>query len=208
MNSAPSGIADKRIALTGGIATGKTTVAERLSELGAKILDADEFARRAAEPGTPSYAALRELIGESFFNPDGSLKRAELRSRIIRAPELRAGINAILHPAIATAMREQWRKIKELYPGAVIVFDIPLLFESGRDKIYDIIILAYCTREVQLERLMRRDGLPLPEAERTLSIQLPIDFKRERSDYIIENSGELEASLRQVDDLWGRLSPR
>jgi dephospho-CoA kinase len=123
LNSPTRRSTGKRIALTGGIATGKTTVANRLGELGAIIPDADEHARRAAEPGTTSYAALR----------------------------------------------------------------------------------VYSTREVPLERLMRRDGLPQCEAERTLSIQLPIDFQRDRSDYIIENSGEPAATLHQVDELWSRL---
>ena len=206
MSSPTPRIADRKIALTGGIATGKTTVADRLRELGAIILDADEFARRAAEPGTASYESLRELIGARYFNSDGTLKRRELRRQIVRAPALRARVNAILHPAIANAMREEWRRLKGLFPDAVKIFDIPLLFEGGGDKRYDIIILAYCTREVQIKRLMQRDGVDPPEAERTLSIQLPIDFKRAHSDYIIENSGELEDTLRQVDDLWGRLS--
>ncbi|MDR3567047.1 MAG: dephospho-CoA kinase [Syntrophobacteraceae bacterium] len=205
MNSAAPPISDKKIALTGGIATGKTTVANRLRELGAIILDADEYARRAVEPGRASHAALREFIGEGFFHPDGALKRGELRRRIIREPELLAGVNAIVHPAIAESMREEWERLKGQSPGAVIVFDIPLLFEGGREKSYDIIILVYSTRAVQLKRLMERDGLSLSEAERTLSIQLPIDFKRERSDYIIENSEELQATLRQVEELWGRL---
>ncbi len=206
MNRQALKMADKRIALTGGIATGKTTVANRLRELGAIILDADEYARRAAEPGTASYESLRELIGGRYFNPDGTLKRAELRRRIVREPALRAGVNAILHPYIATAMREEWKRLKGQSSGAVIVFDIPLLFEGGLEGRYDIIILAYCNREVQLERLMRRDGLSLSEAELTLSIQLPIDFKRDRSDYIIENSAELESTLDQVDALWSKLS--
>jgi dephospho-CoA kinase len=199
-------ITDKKIALTGGIATGKTTVANRLRQLGAIILDADEYARRAAEPGTAPYASLRELLGAVYFNPDGTLKRKQLRRQIVRDPALRAGVNAIIHPYIAAAIRDEWKRQKELNPRAVVVFDVPLLFEGGFEANYDVIILAYCIREVQLHRLMRRDGLSPSEAELTLAIQLPIDFKKDRSDYIIENSGELEITLRQVDDLWGHLS--
>lgn len=206
MSSPALKTADKRIALTGGIATGKTTVANRLRELGAIILDADEYARRAAEPGTSCYGSLRKLVGARYFNPDGTLKRAELRRQIIRDPALREGVNAVIHPYIANAMREEWNRRKKLDAETVMVFDVPLLFEGGFEGNYDIIILAYCTREVQVKRLMQRDGLPLREAERTLSMQLPIDSKKDRSDYIIENSGELEATLRQVDDLWSTLS--
>ncbi len=197
---------DKRIALTGGIATGKTTAANRLGELGAIILDADEYARRAVEPGTPSCAALLQLIGPEYFNPDGTLRRQELRRRIIREPALRERINAVLHPYILGAMRAEWKKQKELNPQAVIVFDIPLLFEGGFDKDFDIIILVYATPEVQVQRLIHRDKLPPPEAQRTLSMQFPIDSKRARSDYIIDNSGDLELTLRQVEEVWNKIS--
>ena len=197
---------DKKIALTGGIATGKTTVANRFRELGAIILDADEYARKSVEPGTPSHTALRDHIGPSFFNPDATLRRRELRRGIIREPALRKRINAILHPYIMGAMEAEWERQKELHPRAVIVFDIPLLFEGGFEKDFDIVILAYSTPEVQVQRLIQRDKLSPSEAERTLSMQLPIDSKRAHSDYIIENSGEIERTLRQVDEVWDAIS--
>jgi len=196
---------DKRIALTGGIATGKTTVANRFRELGAIILDADEYARKAVEPGTPSHTALRDHIGPSFFNPAGTLRRRELRRGIIREPALRKRINAILHPYIMGAMEAEWQRQKKLHPQAVILFDIPLLFEGGFDKDFDIVILAYSTSEVQVQRLIQRDKLSPSEAERTLSMQFPIDSKRAHSDYIIENSGEIERTLRQVDEVWNKI---
>jgi dephospho-CoA kinase len=196
---------DKRIALTGGIATGKTTVANRFRELGAIILDADEYSRQAVEPGTPSHTALRDRIGPLFFNRDGTLKRRELRLGIIREPALRKRINAILHPYIMGAMAAEWERQKKLHPEAVIVFDIPLLFEGGFDKDFDIVILAYSTPEVQVQRLMQRDKLSPSEAERTLSMQSPIDSKRAHSDYVIENSAEIEGTLRQVDEVWDKI---
>jgi dephospho-CoA kinase len=196
---------DKRIALTGGIATGKTTVANRFRELGAIILDADRYARQAVEPGTPSYTALRDRIGPLFFKLDGTLRRQELRRRIIREPTLRKKIDAILHPYITEAMGAEWERQKKLHPQAVIVFDIPLLFEGGFDKDFDIVILVYSTPEVQVQRLIQRDKLSPSEAERTLSMQFPIDSKRAHSDYIIENSAEIEHTLRQVDDVWHRI---
>ena len=198
-------MANKRIALTGGIATGKTTVANRFRELGAIILDADEYSRLAVEPGTASYTALRDRIGPLFFNRDGTLRRQELRREIIREPALRKRINAILHPYIIGAMGTEWERQKKLHPRAVLVFDIPLLFEGGFEKDFDIVILVYSTPEVQVQRLMQRDKLSSSEAERTLSMQFPIDSKRAHSDYIIENSGEIEKTLRQVDDVWGRI---
>jgi len=195
----------KRIALTGGIATGKSTVANRFRELGAIILDADEYARQAVEPGTPSYTALRDLIGPRYFNPDSTLRRDELRRKIIQEPALREKINAILHPYIMKEMRTEWQRQKKLNPEAVIVFDIPLLFERGFNKDFDIVILVYSTPEVQIQRLIHRDKLSAQEAERTLSMQLPIDSKRAHSDYIIENMGEMESTLRQAAEVWDRL---
>ncbi|MGA2938924.1 MAG: dephospho-CoA kinase [Syntrophobacteraceae bacterium] len=198
-------MANKRIALTGGIATGKTTVANRFRELGAIILDADEYSRLAVEPGTASYTALRDRIGPLFFNRDGTLRRQELRREIIREPALRKRINAILHPYIIGAMGTEWERQKKLHPRAVLVFDIPLLFEGGFEKDFDIVILVYSTPEVQVQRLMQRDKLSSSEAERTLSMQFPIDSKRAHSDYIIENSGEIERTLRQVDEVWNKI---
>jgi len=197
---------DNKIALTGGIATGKTTVANRFRELGAIILDADEFARRAVDPQTPSYTALRDFLGDHYFNRDGTLRRAELRRRIIREPALREKVNSILHPYIKAAMQEELERQKKLHSSPVFIYDIPLLFEKGSEKDFDIIILVYCTPEIQLQRLIKRDKITPAEAEHTLTIQFPIDSKRDHSDYIIENSAELECTLRQVDELWTIIS--
>jgi len=199
---------DKKIALTGGIATGKTTVANKLRDLGAIILDADEYARRAVEPGTASFADLQQLIGSEYFNPDGTLRRRDLRRRIIREPTLRQKINAVLHPYIMKAMQAEWEKLKKLYPRTVIVFDIPLLFEGGFEKDFDIVILVYSTPEAQVQRLIDRDKVPRSEAEHTLDMQFPIDSKKASSDYIIENCGELEQTMRQVEQLWAKIANR
>ncbi len=197
---------DKRVALTGGIATGKTTVANKFRELGAIILDADEYARRAVEPGTDSCSALLNLIGEQYFNQDGTLKRRKLRRRIIEEPALREKIDSILHPYIMGAMRAEWERQKKLHHQAVIIFDIPLLFEGGFDKDFDLIILVYSTPEVQVQRLIHRDKLSPAEAEHTLSMQLPIDSKKPHSDYIIENSGDIELTMRQAEEVWSKIS--
>jgi dephospho-CoA kinase len=199
---------DKKIALTGGISTGKTTVANKFRDLGAVILDADEYARKAVEPGTASFGALRELIGPEYFNPDGTLRRRELRRKIIQEPALRQKIEAVLHPYIMRAMREEWTRLQKLDPGAVIIFDIPLLFEKGFEKDFDIVILVYSTPEMQVQRLINRDGVLRAEAEHTLDMQLPIDSKRISSDYIIENCGDLEQTMRQVEQLWAKIANR
>jgi dephospho-CoA kinase len=198
-------MSDKKIALTGGIATGKTTVANKFRDLGAIILDADEYARQAVEPGTASVAALRQLIGPAYFNPDGTLRRRELRRKIIQEPALRQKIDAVLHPYIMEAMHSEWEKQKKLNFQAVIIFDIPLLFEGGFEKDFDIVILVYSAPEIQVRRLIQRDRAPLSEARHTLDMQLPIDSKKASADYIIENCGDLEQTMRQVEQLWVKI---
>lgn len=197
---------DKRIALTGGIATGKTTVAKRFKEVGAIILDADEYARRVVEPGTESWESLREVFGADLFGPDGSLKRRELREVIARDPDSREKLDSLLHPYILSAMWAEWKKQRTLFPNTPVIFDIPLLFEGGFNKDFDVIILVYAPPEIQVERLMRRDGLTREEARRNLSMQYPIETKKTLSDYIIDNSGGLEDTLRQTDDVWRQLT--
>ncbi len=195
-----------KIALTGGIATGKSTVASMLRELGAIVIDADEQARRVVEPGTESWDQLRNLLGEEYFNPDGTLKRRELRERIIRDPDCRKRLESVLHPFILGAMWSEWEKTMALHPDSVIVLDIPLLFEGGFDKNFDVIILVYAPPPVQVGRLVTRDGLDPDEAQKTLSIQYPIDSKKSNSTYIIDNSGDLEFTREQVKQLWSDLT--
>jgi len=197
---------DEKIALTGGIATGKTTVAKRFREIGAIILDADEYARRVVTPGTESWSVLRGALGASFFEPDGTLKRRELRERIAADPECREMLNSLLHPYILSAMWDEWRTQRTLFPDTPVVCDIPLLFEGGFDKDFDIIILVYAPPDTQVQRLMQRDGLSLEEARRNLSMQYPIETKKANSHYIIDNSGDLEFTLRQTDEVWRRLT--
>lgn len=196
----------RRIALTGGIATGKSTVARLFCELGAALLDADAVARDVVNPGTPGWHKLRELLGKEFFDSNGQLKRRLLRNRIIFDPSLRSRVNSILHPAILETMDRQWREWQETDPHRLIIFDIPLLFELHLDDRFDTVILVYVPERVQMERLMTRDGLSRAEAEKTLSMQHPIDSKRSRSHIIIDNSQDLEHTSAQVKAVWKLLN--
>jgi dephospho-CoA kinase len=196
---------NKKIALTGGIATGKTSVANRFRELGAIILDADEYARRVVEPGTPSWNGLREFLGPDYFNPDGTLKRRELREKIIEDPDCREKLNAVLHPFILRAMWSEWEMQRRLHPDTPIIFDIPLLFEGGFDKDFDLIILVYAAPEVQIQRLIDRDGIDREEAEGTLAMQFPIESKKELSHYVIDNGRDFSLTLQQIETFWENL---
>jgi len=197
---------NKKIALTGGIATGKTSVAKKLRELGAIVLDADEYARRVVEPGSPSWMALRKVLGPEYFSPDGTLKRRELREKIIADPSCRDKVNEVLHPFIIRDMWTEWETQRRLHPDTPVIFDIPLLFEGGFDKDFDLILLVYATPQIQVERLIQRDGISRREAETTLSMQLPIESKKSLADRVIDNSADFGRTLQQVEKVWEEIS--
>jgi dephospho-CoA kinase len=195
----------KRIALTGGIATGKSTVAKMFADLGAAILDADRVARQVVEPGTSCWRQLRARLGPEYFEEDGSLKRGELRRRIIRDSRCRSMVNGILHPSILQEMDRQCQALQAIRTGRIVLFDIPLLFEIDIADRFDTIILVYTSREIQLHRLMERDGLTSAEAAKTLDMQLPIDAKRAGSHLVIDNSRDLSHTRLQVKAVWEKL---
>ncbi len=195
-----------RIALTGGIASGKSTVSRMLAEKGAVVLDADEAARRAVRPGQPAWVKLREILGPEFFDPStGELQRRKLRERIIRDEALRSQVNAAVHPAVLEIMEAAWRECREREPTRPVIFDIPLLYEANLEEAFDCVILVYADAETQVVRLSRRDGVSLEEARRTLGMQLSMEWKRRRAHVVIDNSGDAENTRRQVDALWERL---
>lgn len=196
-----------RIALTGGIATGKSTVARMFSELGAVVLDADRAARDVVEPGSECSRKLLELLGPDYFDREGRLERRVLREKIIEDSALREAVNSILHPAIMEAMEAAWTAHLDASQGrSVVIFDIPLLFETGLQDRFQKVILVYAPREVQIARLVERDGVSPVQAEKTLSMQWPIEKKRALSHCIIDNGGTLEATRSQVLSIWRRIS--
>jgi dephospho-CoA kinase len=194
-----------RICLTGGIASGKSTVARMLADLGAVIVDADEAARHAVQPGSPGWHQLQDLLGESFFRADGQLDRRKLRQRIIQDETCRLQVNAILHPAIMASMEAQQQYWQQNRPETPVILDIPLLFESKLAQRCDIVLLVYVPQEVQVQRLMARDGVPREEAERSLDMQIPIEEKKSLADIVIDNSNTLEDTQRQAGEVWRRI---
>lgn len=194
-----------RIALTGGIATGKSTVARIFADLGATILDADQVAREVAQPGTNCWQTLRDFLGPAYFEENGALRRRELRERIIEDSQCRLTVDAILHPTILEEMEQRWQALQTLRPEQIIIFDIPLLFEAGLADCFETIILVYTSREIQIQRLMLRDSLSAAEAAETLTMQLPIETKRAKSHVVIDNSGDLDHTHQQVRAIWAKL---
>lgn len=194
-----------KIALTGGIATGKTTVSRMLEKRGAYIIDADIIARKILEPGTKCWNKLVKILDPSFFDSEGNLKRGKLRKAIAQNPDLRKTVNSITHPEIVKTMERLWFEQTRLNPKTVKIFDIPLLFEVNLHNFFSFIILVYVPPKVQIERLAKRDNITIDEAVQALSMQLPIEEKRSKSHWIIDNSSTLEDTEAQVDKLWHHL---
>ncbi|RRJ64724.1 dephospho-CoA kinase [Paenibacillus oralis] len=190
------------IGLTGGIATGKSTVSRMLVRKGAVLIDADVIAREIMEPGHPVLAAVAERFGQAVLHPDGTVNRKKLGEIVFASPEERKALESLTHPAIRAEMRKRMAELEAESPRRLVVADIPLLYESGLERLYERIMVVYVPRDVQLSRLMQRDGLSREEAERRLNAQMDIELKKERADILIDNSRGLDETERQIDEFW------
>jgi dephospho-CoA kinase len=183
-----------RIGLTGGIASGKSTVAHLFAERGATVLDTDAIARDVVEPGTPGLAALVNALGGGILDAAGRLDRAELRRRVFADAATRREVEAILHPAIVTELERQSRAA----PGPYQVFVIPLLVEARLERIVDRILVVDCPEEEQLRRLMARDGESRESALLMLGTQVTRETRLAQADDVIDNGGAATALPDQV----------
>jgi dephospho-CoA kinase len=191
--------------LTGGIATGKSFVARCFAELGATVVSADDWARQAVVPGSPGLEAVLARFGAACLLPNGELDRAALAARIFADPQERRALEAILHPRIHEIGRAALDRVSAAQPGTLVIAEIPLLFETGRDWGLAGTILVYAPATVQVARLVARDGVTAEEARTRLAAQLPIDTKRGRADHVIDNGGDRDATERQVRELYTRI---
>jgi len=192
--------------LTGGIASGKSTVSRMLRELGAHVLDADVLAREVVEPGTPGLAAVAARF-PGVLGPDGRLDRAKLGARVFGDATERAALNALIHPRVREAFLE---KVQALAEQGVerIIYDVPLLIEGGLQASMDGVVLVWVPRDLQKARLMTRDGLDEAAAEARLAAQLPLDDKRPYATWIVDNSGDLASTRAQVEQVWRAMLAR
>ncbi len=197
------------VGLTGGIATGKTTFAAALRDLGAPVVDADQLARAAVAKGSPGLAAVVAEFGAGVLSPDGELDRRRMAARVFADPAARARLEAIVHPAVRALFREELARLAAA-GHAVAVYDVPLLFEAGLDREVDLAVVVWAPREAQIARLAERDGLGRVEAEARLAAQLPIDDKAARADAVVVNDGDPAAlrskARRLLADVTGGLS--
>ena len=192
------------IALTGNIASGKSTVARLLSERGATIIDADVLARRAVEPGTPGFARIVERWGPEMVGLDGTLDRDALRRIVFSDHAQLEELNAIVHPEV-TALRDRLVADARERGDRIVVCDIPLLFERGIADQFDRIVLVDAPRPLRLERLVRFRKLSETEAMDMITAQMPAELKRARADHIIDNVGTVRELERRVSEVWESL---
>jgi len=195
------------IGLTGGIACGKSTVSAMLAERGAFVVDADRIAREVVMPGEPALAEIAAVFGQAVIRDDGTLDRRKLGEIVFADPEKRKRLEAITHPAIRERMWARIRRVKADEPGRIVVADIPLLYETGQQGLYDGVLVVYAPREVQIRRLMARNPeLTEAQALERINAQMDIERKKELADWVIDNGGSLESTGRQVEALWRELA--
>lgn len=193
------------IALTGGIASGKSTIANRLRELGAEILDADAFAREAVRPGTPGLARLVERYGDDLLLEDGTLDRPKLAAIIFGDEQEREAVNGILHPEIRRLTAERLEAIRADDPEAIVVHDIPLLVEARHNYDYDEIWVAEAPAEVRIQRLVESRDMPEDEARARVEAQAGDDERRALADVLIDTTGTIEETLARVEEEFARV---
>ena len=194
----------RRIALTGGIATGKSYVANKFREAGVPIVDADVLSREVVAPGTAGLAAVRKRFGPDSVRRDGTMDRVRIAQIVFKDKRARLDLEAIIHPAVQKAIDEFFATLPRRTPFALA--DIPLLFETGRENQFNAVVVVACPRELQLQRLMERNKLSREDAERRLNAQLPIDQKVKKATHVIRTDGTFEATDTQVAELLKKLS--
>ena len=191
------------LGITGGIATGKSSVAKIFRELGAAVLSADELAREVVAPGSPLLARLAERFGATVLREDGGLDRPALAAIIFADPQARRDLDGLMHPAIATLAETRLRELAARSPLGV--YEAPLLFEAGAEGRVDAVLVVTADDETQLRRLMARDGVDEGAARARIAAQMPLAEKVRRSDYVIDNSQGPEAAEQAVRELFTRL---
>ena len=195
----------RRIALTGGIATGKTYVRQQFDRLGVPTIDADALAREAVSPGTPGLAAVADRFGRQMLTPSGALDRKKLAKVVFADPEARRALEAIVHPEVRRAM-DLWFERLDPATHPFAIADIPLLYEVGRDRDFAAVIVVACEPETQIRRVIERDDLSEEDARQRIGAQLPIEDKVRRADYVIRTDGGFEQTDQQVAALLEQLA--
>lgn len=193
------------VGLTGGIASGKSTVAHRFVELGAFLIDADAIAHRLLEPGGGAYDSIIERFGRGVLDDEGRIVRARLAQLVFGDAQALAELNAIVHPRVRAEARRLFDACAREGLAPIAIYDAALLVETGAHEGLDRLVVVSCSRETQIRRLHDRDGLPRHEAEKRIDAQAPLDEKVALADYVIDTDGPLAATLEETDSVWADL---
>lgn len=196
------------IGLTGGIATGKSTVSAMLKKAGAVIIDADHIARALVKINLPAYQEIVDYFGTEILLSDGEIDRNALGDIIFNDPAKKQRLNSIVHPRVQKEVNRQLKQIERTQPTSVVILDIPLLIEAGmHDDINDVIVV-YAPEHIQIKRLVQRDQISEADALARVRSQMPIEEKKKRATLVIDNSGSIENTRKQTLDLFERLKDR
>lgn len=194
------------VALTGGIASGKSTIARRLAERGAVIVDADAIVREVQQPGSPVLDAIAAEFGGHLIGPDGALDRPALAAVVFADPDARARLNAIVHPAVAAESAARFAAAFAADPAAVVVYDVPLLAEARAGDAWDLVVVADAPADLRAERLVALRGFRREDAVARIAAQVDDAARRAMADVVIDTSGSVEDTTAQTDALWRRLA--
>ena len=193
------------VGLTGGIASGKSTVAKMFEDKGAYLIDFDALAHFAEEPDQPAWKAVVEVFGRDILNEDETINRAKLGLIVFSDQEKLSRLNSIVHPAVFDLWRQRMGDIRKINPRAIVIADIPLLIEVRMQHLFDVVILVHASPEHQIRRLTDRNACSRKDAENRLGTQMPIDEKIPHADFVIDNRGSIEITRSVVDAVWEEL---
>ena len=192
-------------ALTGGIASGKSTVAAMFRQLGAQVIDADVVARQVVGPGCQAWQEIVEYFGKDILLENNQINREQLAALVFASPEKRRILEQFIHPRVIAEIERQEIQIRTVEPAQVIIVDVPLLIEAGMHTNYATVLVVYVSESTQMQRLMMRDGLSEEEARQRIAAQMPLSEKRMYATYVITNEDTLEQTRRQVVDMYDML---
>ena len=195
----------KMIGLTGGIATGKSIVASVFREMGAIILDADVIARVVVLPHQPAWKDIVEFFGPEVVNEDQSLNRAKIGEIVYNNPDSLKELNSITHPRIMQYYKDELHRIKIEQPDAIVVLEVPLLYETNMDRLCQQVVVVYVDHETQIKRLMKRDNISYADAIKRVEAQMPMDEKVRRADFVIDNRSSMEETKEKATKYYNEI---
>jgi dephospho-CoA kinase len=194
-----------KVGLTGGLASGKSFVAQALADLGCHLIKADDIGREIMQPGGEAFDAVVKEFGPGILTPGGSIDRKRLAAEVFSRPERLAALNRLVHPPVIRRQDELMEALAARDPKGIAVVEAAIIIEAGTYRRFDKLILAVCSQEQQIERAMLRDGIGREGALERLRSQMPLEEKRQFADYVIDTSGSREETLRQAAEVYNRL---